>query len=576
MNIPFTHEGVVDMIIRAMRVSGLLLDDTSADRMRATPIHQTEIERNTYAASLHYGQPGTGTGIFTGVGDVLILVDSDNTDTLSPYTNYFRIGKGQSTSPITEVDHELFSIGSQSAPDVNTIVATFGPTPGLHTGTNVHAAIVHFGTGDTGSGPEYLNTLYGSSQGLFLKAYSDLGLILEDDFTVSDDTFTPKFGIRNIGDSDTILHFGGSYSDDTFQIQKKSDGHFHIFRNIDPGSPSPPPFPEMNIAPSKSADYYGSISINGSHIVGEKRAPGDYNWPSFSVFSSDSGAYTTALVHSTAIASPQTGVDVFKISSNRLPGFQPYFPFKILVYDGPNNTLPNNLFWIDDQGNMALDGGVLSPAFDVAETVESDDSAKEAGSVVVLDASGKLTKTTTSGDPKVMGIISTDPAIILGKAKEYSYDSQQDLTTKVMEYGHVPYLEISGPLTLSYMWMRIDSLFWEVANYEYNEEEKKTTVYLNGIEEEDTLYLPEGVVVLADLDKRSVTHLAVSGIVPVQCSVAGDDIAIGDLLMSYADGKAAKATTEALTQRGTVVGKAMEARTGEEGDGTINVLLTLQ
>jgi hypothetical protein len=79
-----------------------------------------------------------------------------------------------------------------------------------------------------------------------------------------------------------------------------------------------------------------------------------------------------------------------------------------------------NLMYIDNVGNLKTKGTMLaSQSFDLAEVFDVTDVTIDAGDVVVLDAAvpTKLKKCDVQNDTAVIGIISTEPGILLDKTE---------------------------------------------------------------------------------------------------------------------------------------------------------------
>jgi hypothetical protein len=104
MRLPFVTSGSMDVLIAALRSGGYLTDDASADAIRTAPAQISEADRDTLAGGLHYGSGGGGGGAgqLSSADDIWVLLDSDNTNPTTPYTNWFTIAKGQTGVPVTD------------------------------------------------------------------------------------------------------------------------------------------------------------------------------------------------------------------------------------------------------------------------------------------------------------------------------------------------------------------------------------------------------------------------------------------------------------------------------------------
>jgi hypothetical protein len=167
-------------------------------------------------------------------------------------------------------------------------------------------------------------------------------------------------------------------------------------------------------------------------------------------------------------------------------------------------------------GDVYADGTYLSPAADFAELLPARDGL-EPGDVLVVDAGGRLTRSTEAYQPTIVGVYSTKPGFLAGAPEDAGGDEVQ------LRKGAAPVAA-----------------------------EKKATVALAA----------DGKV-----------PLAIAGIVPVKASAENGAITPGALLVaSNTPGHCMLAGDSPAI--GTVLGKALQGL--EQGTGSILMLVMLQ
>jgi len=154
MRVPHLTAAVPDMIIAALRSSGIIADDSSADAIRSVDANITEKNRDDLAASLNYGSSGGGGGT-SSTEDVNIFIDSDDTNSTTPYENYFRVAHGQNTVPVLP-EHEMFTLRYNS--DTPTSYhAALGPDPTTLSAGDDYSARLTIGSGGPANPDYYFN-----------------------------------------------------------------------------------------------------------------------------------------------------------------------------------------------------------------------------------------------------------------------------------------------------------------------------------------------------------------------------------------------------------------------------------
>lgn len=179
--IPFLSEATVDMILRALGAGGYLPASADRDIIRNINPNLDEAHRDAFAVGFTYGAGGGGgsTDRLTGPEDCWVILDNNNTNPTTPYTNYFNIIKGQLGTPATDPKKMVFSIGSESGPDANHVHAAFGPRLDQVGVGDDMGSVITFGAGGNGATKWNYGSLTASKTLLVLAAHSSQSLGLE-------------------------------------------------------------------------------------------------------------------------------------------------------------------------------------------------------------------------------------------------------------------------------------------------------------------------------------------------------------------------------------------------------------
>lgn len=142
---------VLDTVIWSMRAGNYLADDASANLLKTIGAASTDAERAALAASLNYGSIGGGGGnTLKSAENIEVYFDTDNTNPTTPYTNWFRVNRGQDALPLAFDNREIFSAAWQSNGNPQCQI-TFGPRIGNLDEIAQHPAGFYLGSEKTAS-----------------------------------------------------------------------------------------------------------------------------------------------------------------------------------------------------------------------------------------------------------------------------------------------------------------------------------------------------------------------------------------------------------------------------------------
>jgi len=412
------HEALVDTIIRCLRAGSYISDDGSIELLKAVAVNSTEAERNALATSLSYGGVSGG-GTFVSTGDMEFFIDSDNNNPTSPYTNYFRVNKGQQTVPVTDATHELFSVGSQSDP-AGPVYCRIGPNLGLvGVGDDVPASLI-LGAGEVGGTAQAYGFLSCSSAVTALLSLGDIAFgtgvgkdirisagneiklsagttysSTSDDlvFNYDDNYKNYQFKAADTGEEKTVF-FNGSYEDSLIPPTKCLSfclGGEPGTQNLDPR--------DLTIGYSGDPNYTTEATcMVVSPNVKERRA-GFYVWNRIT---------NTNLLDYTHLVNFHSSIDVDSIGNDKSR------LFSVSAYAGINKEV---FFSVRCDGSAYYTRAINHAQADIAEYFEIEDNKEdfEPGTVVKINAHGKVEPTTQGADPSVVGVVSTKPAMIMNE-----------------------------------------------------------------------------------------------------------------------------------------------------------------
>jgi len=582
--IPRLTEKVVDTIIRALRYSGVLADDSSANAIRLVANNATESDLETLAASLNYGGVAGG-GTIAGTDDVNVFLDSDNNSGLA--LNYFRVGHNQSAPPITDEDRELLTLATPAVfasigqPDRRGPNLTIGPRSTLVTAKNHHGRL-SLGYPNGGStnyvilegGPEALGL---SDAGGRLLVYSgNLAVDVDTDIKFRTTSGSLRGGWEDIKAASTLgstFHVGDYSSEASLAIETIDDSivpglrtHFQLRTTRSDAER------KLYIAGSQAGSAAAAIRVAVGGQEGTSWGdPGDTQQDTTLLvvspaFGADNRA-TLRLVHrSPSLLANQ---EIFTIHSEDVSDNAAYM-FRISRTGADNDPGVNiYLFDVDNDGNVHADGSYTSPATDVAEWVQVEGTAATYldGTVLVVNAEGKMSESSAVADPKVIGVkvASTYPALIMGRGNGYDESAAEPLGLVPNKQGSLTSLTFDGDVTTALAgveYLRVGGYIVHVLPAVYS----GGVTTLNFVGGNTVVRYHEGVAILKGLvpevDKLAMT---VVGIVPIRAITTNGSIAPGDRLVSAGGGRCTVAPADAPA--GSILGKALSGL-ADDGSGS--------
>jgi hypothetical protein len=536
MKLPFVSSSVVDVLIAALRSGGYLADDVSADKIRSAVGVMTETARDTLASELAYGSGGSGGGSrLSSADDVWVLLDTDNTNPTSPYTNYFSIIKGQNSIPATDGHNAVMSVGSQSDPyDVTTLTVGARLDQVSATDTDMESRI-YLGFGGDGLNAYHHGYLYGNKTQLSLVAndYQTYGISASSMYAIylrSDRkvVFANKSGMFSfvrggfvdLGSTAKFCVGADLYtnaSDHALAIEKPSDDSLRIYTSDTAaerqiyimGSYSP--FVDnackwVQVAvggqPAVTGQQPNNVPIEAADISASPSQLVDHK-ATFMVVSPNRGAVASCALqtwHRSTAVPDYTTLNNFHTSLNLNAASATIRLFSITGLNA--GGLRTVVFAArGDRTTWALNlraSAYSTGGLDVAECFATDGvtNSYSPGTVMISTGAGKVVPSSGYASVAVVGVVSTKPGMTLNA--ECGLESQDD-----------PSKDLKAPI-------------------------------------------------------------AVAGTVPVRVTLSHGEIHLGDLLVSDEGGTAAKAPAEPAP--GTILGKALEEWISP-GEGKIKMLV---
>jgi hypothetical protein len=583
MRIPFATEKVTDMIIRSLRASGLIADDASADSIRSVNNNATESELDSTASGLNYGALGGGGGASLASNEDLdTYIDADALPA-TPHTNFFRISHHQGVPPTIIADNELMTLAgpdNSSSRLLNGPVLVVGPRASLSPSSGKYAEL-HVGT-DTG-GDYFFNIAAGpfvvdGTEGFIMStnpggdievsASSNIKFKNQSGNVVGGWTGMATQSRLQIGDP-TVEAFAIELIDDP--VLPASIKHFQV-RALESDERTFF-FSSSSVFPGQEAEC--RFAIGGKIDTSWGDPSGTYQDTTALVVSPSSPNALAALRLNHRDTSLMTNQEIFSIDSADTGG-NPAFMIRVRLNGNP-------IFQVTDLGDVEIDGSVSSPATDVAEWVQVEGLASdyEFGTVIVVSANGKMKKSTTVADFKVIGVTVDPkyPALLMGKDSGFDESGAVALGHTPTKTGSLTSLAFLGDISADLggvSYLKVGSEIVELDQVTYDETIDETAVSFGGgqtvVRYQSGTSIKKGLVPITD--KLAMT---VCGIVPVRAITTNGTISPGDLLVSAGDGRATKSPYPPVP--GTIIGKALGGLTDDTSGqvtGTVKALVNLQ
>ena len=583
-------EKVVDTLIRSMRASGLLADDGSADAIRAAPNDATEGELDAIAAGLNYG--GVGGGAQTAsTGDVDIFIDSDGLPN-TPHSNFLRVSQRQGGPPTIDFNNELFTFSTPanaSSRDLDGPVLIIGPRSSL-TPTLGMRAELHVGTPVGGGSLDYFFSVIGSPKivsggegcRISTSPSGSMDIRSSDQIQFRNIAGTSlKGGWDDFADSESHFHIGDYQASESWVLETIPDDVTSSFKHLQLRSITTSGERKLYIIGSQTGSAEAAVRVS---IGGEEGTL----W----------GDPITGLETTCLIVSPRLGADnrntlylnhrseslltnqeIFTINSEDLLG---NFAYMMRVFRAGAADSP--IFHIDMDGNVRADGTFTTPAADVAEwvTVEGEASDYAHGTVLTVSENGKMEKSVSVADPKVMGVTvdPSSPAVSMGQGNGYNESGASDLGHAPTMTGTLTELVFAGDITgdlLGESHLRVGPDVVPIDPPVHDPDADTTTVTFTGgqtvVRVADGTPILKGIV--PETDRLAMTVL---GFVPVRAVTVNGTISPGDLLVSAGDGRCAR-HDDGTPSAGRALGKAVSGLSDDGSGsvtGTVRALINLQ
>ena len=410
-------EALVDTIIRCLRAGSYITDDASITDLKGVEVDSTEAERDALATSLSYGGLGGGTTL-SSTGDINCFVDSDNSNPSSPYTNYFRIVKSQQTVPVLSAARELFTVGSQTDPD-GSIWCRIGPqTSIVQSGDDVSANLV-LGAGYVGGSAQAYAWFSGSQAALGVLSLGDiiLGTGVNKDIQLG-------------AGADITMTMSGKPSSEALLWQY--DTSYDVYRLlINNGSAERTIFTSTNFVDGYNNPQMrfcvggipGTQHLDPSNVLIGRTLDGTYTTEATHMFVSPNvgdvrcGFYAVNRT-TTGNAQNYTHLHNFHcdLDIDALPpsGYEELRLFSVSAYAGINREV---FFSVGYDGQCYATRGFVNGQADVCEYFEVATEAGDfpPGTVVEVNSHGLLQPASSYASAAVIGVVTTDPALTLGK-----------------------------------------------------------------------------------------------------------------------------------------------------------------
>ena len=566
MAAPLATEKVIRGALQALQRAGVISSSSDVAKLESIPNNASDADISTILDTIVFGGVPTASSVVRSDEDVDIFIDADDDDTPLITPRYFRISENQSDPPVTDDDHEMLTV-TKTAWGIGAYASTLTVGPRTALAAAAKAAVIHIGTDPF----VHYGRLIGSNdavadgtEGLSIRSNKKL------DIRCDKNIYTASVAGAIVGGWEgpaTVarLHVGDFTlgNPESLAIEAE-DIAGRIELSIRPTYDGASTRRLFIGGSSAVVDYWSHIIIGGK--AGEAWAePTTHGNASLLVVGGSHSPSATIMYVYDRRATRDAASEIVTIKSDATPSGKYYY---IRIID-PGNL---GVFNVDSDGNANLAGGKAyqSGGADIAELVVADYSYAP-GTVLALQQ-GLYTETTMVAQPNVVGVVATQPGVLLGACSDYDRSGEFKLTLLHTE-GAQSWLTVSG-----YVADRIGThvciggdRFVEVE--EAVDEVGRARVYLA-----EKVQLSDGMQVYGGITRQpNAVRLVMCGIVPVWCSTAGGDIlGNGEALVS---GPSGCAVVDHDPKPGTIIGKA-QGRLVENGSGIvkekIEVLVNLQ
>ncbi len=566
MAAPLATEKVLRATLQALQRGGLILSGSDVAALEGVPNNASNADISTILDGMTFGGAGAVTDIVRGDGDVNVFIDANNNNFGYTDQRFFRVAEDQSNPPVTDPDNELMTVSRFHEPNDWVTDLLVGPRTALATGD--HHAVIRVGT-DTAA---HYGTIRGSStavgglKGLLINSPARVGVQANNSIVFANANGNYIRGGWANPQGSTSFHVGDHIASpqESLAFESETSG----------GTPMYTIRPSYDGAAVRRVYFRGSNSVSGYRCffsVGGKANetwgdPNNFGNPTFMVVGdTESTVANSAYVYDRKTART-AGSEVFTIKSEAASGGLFYY-LRVLDKTG------TGIFSVTGDGTTAASdvnapNGFTTGAADVAETVQGD--AEYCPGTVLAIQNGLLTSTTDVAQSNVAGVVATQPGMLLGTDKQHCRDNEfilslctaagetrvliakQDVRARVGQYIRTTYRNVI-----------------KIASTNLNQW-GNTEIHLEG-----SVAVYEGIEIWAGIVRQqNLNRMAITGIVPVQCSTVGGDIlGSGETLVSGPDGTA---VVDHSPLPGTIIGKAIGKLQGEGATGLIDVLVNLQ
>jgi len=578
MPIKYSTERVLDMTLRALRASGLIADDVSAQTIRDVANSSTDAQLDALALTLNYGGTASTNDLFA-PGNLHIVIDSDNSESgIGPYYDEFRVWKGASTLPITDPLDMLMTVGGYNftilPPWRKGALLTIGPTKtyAMGTGADYRAAL---SMGFSNSISEHLATFYAGKdvdfsgdEGLHIYARKNLRFTALNELQVTgqgklkggfpDLINAPRFDVGDFVNDDSLaisqdVDLSGNR---VYNFRTTGGGDYNWFFH---GTPS-------------AGGYAGHFVFGGTYNVAWSN-PTNLGNATVCAISPSTDTRTTLYVYSRQLTM-SGDAEVMTINSAANPAFAAdHYLLRIFQNGGA-------VFSVDGIAapECHCPGGFVTTAADVAEYMEmggEDVLPPPNGTVMVIDQNGKLIPSEKVADTAVAGVISTNAGVTMGESHKYDDSNavllkdqhlNDDLDlSKEIKFANAPSLSVGDVL-------RVSQSFYEIVEVKEDRNGSNTfSVILN-----DKVGLRKDTQVYCGIVKRNVALVAAVGRVPVRCTSLNGPIIPGTRLVSGPNGCAVAAPKD--VDSSAILGKSLGRFDPSEGvsssEGKVDALVS--
>lgn len=281
MAAPLSTERTFRTLLQALKFGGFFTNEASVRAIESVNANATDADITNVVSGLSYGNAPISGGVFASDADIDLLLDSDSLP-VTPHTNRLRVSIQATTTPVTDEDQEIFTVGKTvNALTDRPVDVTIGPDYTI--ATKNHRAHLYMGSNPAG----YYGTVRAgddvshSAGAAFTLGSPDAVELWAPDVLVTDGSGTARGGFTDTA-AESRLQVGNVDTSNSLITEVENDVTYGDMFNIRPALTGyvAGQSRRIFIRGSDAADDYGiHVAVGGklNELWGDPSLVGNYS-----------------------------------------------------------------------------------------------------------------------------------------------------------------------------------------------------------------------------------------------------------------------------------------------------------